>query len=451
MSLPRQVLFHDREPLPAWLEAFPPFGGDLGAAAVAFLDSRIAFYPGAGVVDGDLLEVFAASHSVHCILHADLMHPASLVDDILRRRFRPSVHIAHYSVVESAVWDAEFTSNILGLSQRHPYDQDVGLQGAYFCVLEREPHLTDEHGPKRIAFLHLQCEAVWLFWSIWVKDRRLAPFGILLQDHGHGGNWTTFGPGGALHHIAVQSGRLPKWLLADPKQAVWPHYQRCSDPTQDRSFRLPTELGHGDMGSVRSRVLFARDDESVTKGEQKPDSFVEQLLGLADEDSVIAERNSIDDPGVTSLASSYSPRRLYFAYGSNMSPEQFCQRCPESDFVGPAVLRGFEWYITDRGVASIRTSPGSVIHGVLARLTKKDEVSLDYHEGVNINLYRREILPVEVRNGGHVHALVYVSNDEGEGLPRSGYLERVIAGALYHGLPDAHLAHIRTFANSRIS
>lgn len=446
MTMPRSVLSEHCEPTPAWLAAFPALGGDLRAAAASFLDSRIAFYPGAGVVDGDLFEVFAASHSVHCVLHADLMQPGSRVNDILHRQFRPYVHISHYSVVESAVWDAELTSNILGLSQRHPYDQDAGLQGACFCVLEREPHLTDEHGPKRIAFLHVQCEAIWLFWNIWVKQRRPAPFAILLQDHGPGGNWTHFGPGGALHKLAIQSGRLPTWLLS-VRGSVWPHYQCSSEPTVERDFSLPPELGSGESDRILSRWLFSRDDRAVAKGEPRPDTWVEQLLESQDTDSDVAERSSFDRCGCTNHESSQGRRRLYFAYGSNMDPQQFRRRCPGSDFVGTGVLRGYEWYITDRGVASIRPSPDGQVHGVLARLTQSDETNLDHLEGVKLDLYRREFLTVEVGNGGRVDVLVYVSNDEAFGSPRPDYLERVVAGAQHHGLPDAAIAHIQGFAN----
>jgi gamma-glutamylcyclotransferase (GGCT)/AIG2-like uncharacterized protein YtfP len=115
--------------------------------------------------------------------------------------------------------------------------------------------------------------------------------------------------------------------------------------------------------------------------------------------------------------------------------------------VGTGVLRGYEWYITDRGVASIRPSPNCEVHGVLARLTQNDETSLDHLEGVKLSLYRREFLTVEVGNGGRVDVLVYVSNDEAFGSPRPDYLERVVAGAQHHGLPDAAIAHIQGFAN----
>lgn len=294
--MPRTVLSQQPEPTPAWLDSYSTARGDLRAAAVAFLDSRIAFYPGAGFVDGDLFEVFAASHSVHCILHADLLQPASTVADILRRRFRPYMHIAHYSVVETTVWDAESTANILGLRGGHPYDREPELRGACFSILEREPHLTDEHGPRRIAFLHVQCEAVWLFWNIWIKGRRPAPFAVLLQDHGYGGNWTKFGRGGALHKLAIQSGRLPAWVLSD-ERSVWPCFECRSEPTGGREFRLPSELGFADLGSIPSRWLFYRDDKSVAEGEWRSDNWGLQLAGLEEPDSVVAERNSFDSCG----------------------------------------------------------------------------------------------------------------------------------------------------------
>jgi hypothetical protein len=81
------------------------------------------------------------------------------------------------------------------------------------------------------------------------------------------------------------------------------------------------------------------------------------------------------------------------------------------------------------------------------RLTPEDESNLDYHEGVRLGLYRREFLAIQINNGGQVYALVYVSNDCGVGHPRPGYVERVLAGAKYHQLPDTAVAHIQTFMN----
>lgn len=56
-----------REDVPEWLRKFQP--GESRTLA-GFLRSRIVYYPGSGI-DGDPVEVFGASHSVHCFVYAD--------------------------------------------------------------------------------------------------------------------------------------------------------------------------------------------------------------------------------------------------------------------------------------------------------------------------------------------------------------------------------------------
>lgn len=45
--------------------------------------------------------------------------------------------------------------------------------------------------------------------------------------------------------------------------------------------------------------------------------------------------------------------RLYFAYGSNMDPEQFGSRCPNSRTLGTATLASYRFINTARGYASL--------------------------------------------------------------------------------------------------
>jgi cation transport regulator ChaC len=137
--------------------------------------------------------------------------------------------------------------------------------------------------------------------------------------------------------------------------------------------------------------------------------------------------------------------QTYFAYGSNMDARQFAERCPASVFEGRAVLPDHRWIITNRGVASVIRSPGHTVHGVLARLTPADEKTLDRREGVASGCYRREFLEVMRGDGTRHLALVYVANDPGEGTPRPGYLERILAGAQHHGLPAAAIAEIESW------
>ena len=74
---------------------------------------------------------------------------------------------------------------------------------------------------------------------------------------------------------------------------------------------------------------------------------------------------------------------VYFGYGSNLSPRTMKQRCPDSLFIGLAVLKGWRWIINETGYANI--VPGSEddeVYGSLCFLSYRDEMALDESEGV---------------------------------------------------------------------
>jgi hypothetical protein len=120
--------------------------------------------------------------------------------------------------------------------------------------------------------------------------------------------------------------------------------------------------------------------------------------------------------------------KLYFAYGSNLSPEQMARRCPDSIFLGKATLRGYRWQINERGVANIVAAPAPalkkggtkerssrrssdsaargrsrdhhaddegnidssvVVEGLLYALSDADERRLDEYEGVEKGRYEK--------------------------------------------------------------
>jgi len=60
--------------------------------------------------------------------------------------------------------------------------------------------------------------------ALFCQARRRAPFAVVLQDHGYGGNWTTFGGGGALEQLATRTGRLPQYILVAENTEAWSGY-----------------------------------------------------------------------------------------------------------------------------------------------------------------------------------------------------------------------------------
>ena len=135
--------------------------------------------------------------------------------------------------------------------------------------------------------------------------------------------------------------------------------------------------------------------------------------------------------------------RTYFGYGSNLIVEQMTRRCPTAQFVGPARLRDHKFRINLQGVATVVRSPGSLVHGILWRLTPSDEAALDRYEGTAFGLYRRVFLPVESRRGPpSIPALVYVALDPMPGRPRPEYLEEIVDAARRLGFPPAYIEEL---------
>src|SRR5271165_370992 len=140
-------------------------------------------------------------------------------------------------------------------------------------------------------------------------------------------------------------------------------------------------------------------------------------------------------------------RHAYFAYGSNLCVTQMAQRCPRATNPRPALLAHHDWLINQRGVATIEPFAGTHVHGVLWQVTDHDLATLDSAEGVPVR-YRRDRLSVHTDDGPS-DAWVYIDHRVEAGAPRPGYLERIIAAAIHHGLPHRWVEFLRRWDPAR--
>ncbi|KAF5989136.1 AIG2 family [Fusarium coicis] len=83
------------------------------------------------------------------------------------------------------------------------------------------------------------------------------------------------------------------------------------------------------------------------------------------------------------------PAQLYFAYGSNLWLQQMASRCPESYYVGRAVLMDHRWQINSRGFANVIPCSGYNVHGLVYQVSVDDEARLDRNEGVHSGVYTK--------------------------------------------------------------
>ena len=138
--------------------------------------------------------------------------------------------------------------------------------------------------------------------------------------------------------------------------------------------------------------------------------------------------------------------RLYFAYGSNMHPAQMLSRCPHSKAVAKATVKGYKLAINSRGVATIVKSENSRVSGVVWKISASDEAALDFFEGVHVGAYAKLRMDLCLGENRIASALVYVDKNSEAGVPRAGYLEKIIRGAKFFGLGRDYISKLERLA-----
>ena len=104
----------------------------------------------------------------------------------------------------------------------------------------------------------------------------------------------------------------------------------------------------------------------------------------------------------------------YLAYGSNLSIDQMCVRCPDATIIGKGVLR--DWRLLFRQYATIEKCNGYHTPVLVWELSSQDEKNLDRYEGVP-RFYIKEKLTLEVssldgRELGEMNGMVYVMTQQ---------------------------------------
>ncbi len=138
----------------------------------------------------------------------------------------------------------------------------------------------------------------------------------------------------------------------------------------------------------------------------------------------------------------------YFAYGSNMDPDQMGERCPSARLLGPARLIDFRLAFTREsevtfpgsGVADVVAAPGSVVWGAVYSIEEADLGALDRLEGAGI-AYARKQVDVLDEKGGTIAAVTYavIRKSDREFRPTAEYMSRVIGGARACGLSQDYV------------
>lgn len=223
-----------RQDIPSWLAAFRQ--GD-AFSADRFFQSRTVFYPGSGD-DGHAVKVFGSTHSAHCFVYADYgVSQASLERQLEQPavRFRGYQTLARLQLAERDLAPQPWVPHVRRdeIPANYPAMRP-GLPFGFLEVLERRPELNDDHGPARLAVLFLGADGIATYDALFCQRHSAGPpFAMLLQDHGFGGNYATFGQGGLMESIAERCHVYPDYLLVAKHTAEWKDYERIPDVDGD--------------------------------------------------------------------------------------------------------------------------------------------------------------------------------------------------------------------------
>lgn len=145
----------------------------------------------------------------------------------------------------------------------------------------------------------------------------------------------------------------------------------------------------------------------------------------------------------TRCATAYS---LYFAYGSNMDPEQMHNRCPGAEPIAIGCRDGYRLIINSRGVASIIEDPNSHCYGIVWTVSEKHLRSLDKCEGVIHGTYVKELAKVRVQDE-NLDSVVYIASDQTLGMPHEGYIDKLVAGVAFFDGHEQWYDEVRSLAH----
>ncbi len=101
--------------------------------------------------------------------------------------------------------------------------------------------------------------------------------------------------------------------------------------------------------------------------------------------------------------------------------------------------------------ANIHPDKNDVVWGVLYRCTPKTLDQLDTYEGVAGGHYYRATVTVEADGNRLQEAITYIAGAQfitKPGRPYAEYLERILAGARAHQLPEDYIDRLKALASN---
>jgi len=167
------------------------------------------------------------------------------------------------------------------------------------------------------------------------------------------------------------------------------------------------------------------------------------------------------NPGTSDLAhlNATAEELYYFAYGSNMNPQQMAARCPHASVVVIASLAdhqiAFFGYsaIWDGAQETVLPASGHNLWGVVYQLSASDRESLDDAQDARMDgsgAYFHSPASVSSNDGTVYKVLLYKKASQGSPQkPSQEYLDFIVQGAQQRQLPSAYIQSLRQIESTK--
>jgi hypothetical protein len=218
--------------MPEWLAVYKPdqgTGRSRRTLVQEFLQSRLIYYPGSGQ-DGGAVKLFNIAKVASCFVYVDYMLTRqNLASEIKTAGFNGYDVLDTIDLKPEDLISSPFVPH-LGPEETHGSRRFVDPSEPYATLTIFEKSDPAVPGYPRFAVLFLFADGHAAYDALFCqRDSGPPPFGVVLQDHGFGGNWSPFGEGGALHTIAHRADKFPELLLVGDNTTSWPGYQKVPD------------------------------------------------------------------------------------------------------------------------------------------------------------------------------------------------------------------------------
>ncbi len=189
------------------------------------LNSRTLYYPGSGL-DGQPIRTLNTARAAQVFIYVDYGITVEKIENDLNGRGINGYH----QIDKISIHPLELTTD-KWRAHIYPSSKDMnwilnwskGVKPfVYLYILERDEGLDDSHGNERIAILFIHDDGISCYDSIFCSDRDVKPpFILILQDHGSGGNYSSFGEGGLMSKIAHMTQVYPDFSLVATNTKPW--------------------------------------------------------------------------------------------------------------------------------------------------------------------------------------------------------------------------------------